>query len=142
MCVCVLLFTSVSLHLFSQVIPAWNISPIKKTGDVKKVRLPFYAPLVPAGILTPDQTGSSTSWLFFVTGSDEVWVLMWTKVTDFCLQPPQFVDILLAEEDSSDEEYRPDDEDEDETAEDVRLCNHECDQEADVNQQRCVCVCV
>lgn len=40
---------------------------------------------------------------------------------DFCLQPPQFVDILLAEEDSSDEEYRPDDEDEDETAEDVRL---------------------
>lgn len=37
------------------------------------------------------------------------------------LQPPQFVDILLAEEDSSDEEYRPDEEDEDETAEDVRL---------------------
>lgn len=36
-------------------------------------------------------------------------------------QPPQFVDILLAEEDSSDEEYRPDDEDDDETAEDVRL---------------------
>ncbi|XP_056876965.1 GON-4-like protein isoform X2 [Takifugu flavidus] len=51
------------------VIPAWNISPIKKTGDVKK--------------------------------------------------PPQFVDILLAEEDSSDEEYRPDEEDEDETAEDT-----------------------
>ncbi|CAF88964.1 unnamed protein product, partial [Tetraodon nigroviridis] len=50
------------------VIPAWNISPIKKSGDVRK--------------------------------------------------PPQFVDILLAEEDSSDEEYRPDEEDEDETAED------------------------
>lgn len=31
------------------------------------------------------------------------------------------MDILLAEEDSSDEEYRPDEEDEDETAEDVRL---------------------
>ncbi|CAF92692.1 unnamed protein product, partial [Tetraodon nigroviridis] len=51
------------------VIPAWNISPIKKSGDVRK--------------------------------------------------PPQFVDILLAEEDSSDEEYRPDEEDEDETAEDT-----------------------
>lgn len=38
------------------------------------------------------------------------------------LQPPQFVDIPLAEEDSSDEEYRPDDEEDDETAEDVRLC--------------------
>lgn len=31
------------------------------------------------------------------------------------------MDIPLAEEDSSDEEYRPDEEDEDETAEDVRL---------------------
>lgn len=41
--------------------------------------------------------------------------------SDCYLQPPQFVDILLAEEDSSDEEYRPDEEDEDETAEDVRL---------------------
>jgi len=30
------------------------------------------------------------------------------------------VDIPLAEEDSSDEEYHPDEEDEDETAEDVR----------------------
>ncbi|XP_061680698.1 GON-4-like protein [Syngnathoides biaculeatus] len=51
------------------VIPAWNISPIKKSRDAGKVR--------------------------------------------------QFVDIPLAEEDSSDEEYRPDDEDEDETAEDT-----------------------
>ncbi|XP_069372572.1 GON-4-like protein isoform X2 [Paralichthys olivaceus] len=51
------------------VIPAWNISPIKKTNDVNK--------------------------------------------------PPQFVDIPLAEEDSSDEEYHPDEEDEDETAEDT-----------------------
>ncbi|XP_045915181.1 GON-4-like protein isoform X1 [Micropterus dolomieu] len=51
------------------VIPAWNISPIKKTSDVNK--------------------------------------------------PPQFVDIPLAEEDSSDEEYRPDEEEEDETAEDT-----------------------
>ncbi|XP_068423200.1 GON-4-like protein isoform X2 [Clinocottus analis] len=50
------------------VIPAWNISPIKKT-DVNKA--------------------------------------------------PQFVDIPLAEEDSSDEEYHPDEEDEDETAEDT-----------------------
>ncbi|KAM7373712.1 hypothetical protein PAMP_008546 [Pampus punctatissimus] len=32
---------------------------------------------------------------------------------------PQFVDIPLAEEDSSDEEYRPDEEEEDETAEDT-----------------------
>lgn len=40
----------------------------------------------------------------------------------FCLsyfQAPQFVDIPLAEEDSSDEEYHPDEDDEDETAEDV-----------------------
>ncbi|XP_050925660.1 GON-4-like protein isoform X2 [Lates calcarifer] len=51
------------------VIPAWNISPIKKTSDVNKA--------------------------------------------------PQFMDIPLAEEDSSDEEYRPDEEDEDETAEDT-----------------------
>ncbi|XP_034456389.1 GON-4-like protein [Hippoglossus hippoglossus] len=51
------------------VIPAWNISPIKKSNEVNK--------------------------------------------------PPQFVDIHLAEEDSSDEEYRPDEEDEDETAEDT-----------------------
>ncbi|KAL7382553.1 hypothetical protein ABVT39_024333 [Epinephelus coioides] len=51
------------------VIPAWNISPIKKTSDVNKA--------------------------------------------------PQFVDIPLAEEDSSDEEYRPDEEEEDETAEDT-----------------------
>lgn len=33
-CVCVL-----QSALSSQVIPAWNISPIKKSGDVKKVRL-------------------------------------------------------------------------------------------------------
>nr|XP_057903381.1 GON-4-like protein isoform X1 [Doryrhamphus excisus]XP_057903382.1 GON-4-like protein isoform X1 [Doryrhamphus excisus]XP_057903383.1 GON-4-like protein isoform X1 [Doryrhamphus excisus]XP_057903384.1 GON-4-like protein isoform X1 [Doryrhamphus excisus] len=51
------------------VIPAWNISPIKKSAPVSKV--------------------------------------------------PQFVDIPLAEEDSSDEEYRPDEEEEDETAEDT-----------------------
>ncbi|XP_044028246.1 GON-4-like protein [Siniperca chuatsi] len=51
------------------VIPAWNISPIKKTSEVNKA--------------------------------------------------PQFVDIPLAEEDSSDEEYRPDEEEEDETAEDT-----------------------
>ncbi|KAM6903919.1 GON-4-like protein isoform 1-T1 [Lycodopsis pacificus] len=51
------------------VIPAWNISPIKKMSDVNKA--------------------------------------------------PQFVDIPLAEEDSSDEEYHPDEEDEDETAEET-----------------------
>uniref|UniRef100_A0A665TW53 Myb-like domain-containing protein n=1 Tax=Echeneis naucrates TaxID=173247 RepID=A0A665TW53_ECHNA len=51
------------------VIPAWNISPIKKNCDAMKA--------------------------------------------------PQFVDIPLAEEDSSDEEYRPDEEEEDETAEDT-----------------------
>ena len=33
---------------------------------------------------------------------------------------PQFVDIPLEDEDSSDEEYRPDEEEEDETCEDVR----------------------
>ncbi|XP_060721563.1 GON-4-like protein isoform X2 [Tachysurus vachellii] len=37
------------------------------------------------------------------------------------LQGPQFVDIPLEEEDSSDEEYHPDEEDEDETAEDTLL---------------------
>ncbi|XP_040909824.1 GON-4-like protein isoform X2 [Toxotes jaculatrix] len=51
------------------VIPAWNISPIKKTSDINKA--------------------------------------------------PQFVDIPLAEEDSSDEEYRPDEEEDEETAEDT-----------------------
>uniref|UniRef100_UPI003AAB0102 uncharacterized protein n=1 Tax=Centroberyx gerrardi TaxID=166262 RepID=UPI003AAB0102 len=51
------------------VIPAWNISPIKKSSELNKA--------------------------------------------------PQFVDIPLAEEDSSDEEYRPDEEEEDETAEDT-----------------------
>ncbi|XP_029918856.1 GON-4-like protein isoform X2 [Myripristis murdjan] len=51
------------------VIPAWSISPIKKSSDMNK--------------------------------------------------GPQFVDIPLADEDSSDEEYRPDEEDEDETAEDT-----------------------
>ncbi|XP_070778322.1 GON-4-like protein [Enoplosus armatus] len=63
---CLSLSLSFSLSL---VIPAWNISPIKKTSDVNKA--------------------------------------------------PQFVDIPLAEEDSSDEEYRPDEEEEDETAEDT-----------------------
>ncbi|XP_064331436.1 GON-4-like protein isoform X2 [Phalacrocorax carbo] len=36
-------------------------------------------------------------------------------------KPPQFVDIPLEEDDSSDEEYQPDDEDEDETAEESLL---------------------
>lgn len=36
------------------------------------------------------------------------------------------MDIPLADEDSSDEEYRPDEEDEDETAEDVRLPSVAC----------------
>lgn len=43
------------------------------------------------------------------------------------LKPQQFVDIPLEEdEDSSDEEYCPDEDEEDETAEDVRenLCTH------------------
>lgn len=53
------------------VIPAWNISPIKKSSEAYK--------------------------------------------------GPQFVDIPLEEEDSSDEEYRPDEEDEDETAEETLL---------------------
>ncbi|XP_053302865.1 GON-4-like protein [Pleuronectes platessa] len=65
------------------VIPAWNISPIKKTNEVNK--------------------------------------------------PPQFVDIHLAEEDSSDEEYRPDEEDEDETAEDTFL---ESDMESTASSPR------
>ncbi|KAK7933477.1 hypothetical protein WMY93_004373 [Mugilogobius chulae] len=51
------------------VIPAWNLSPIKKSTDVNK--------------------------------------------------PPQFVDLALADEDSSDEEYRPDEDEDDETAEDT-----------------------
>lgn len=41
-------------------------------------------------------------------------------------QPPQFVDIPLEEEDSSDEEYCPDEDEEDETAEEVKrlfICN-------------------
>ncbi|KAM9368502.1 GON-4-like protein [Phaethornis superciliosus] len=37
------------------------------------------------------------------------------------VKPPQFVDIPLEEDDSSDEEYHPDDEDEDETAEESLL---------------------
>ncbi|XP_035759825.1 GON-4-like protein isoform X1 [Egretta garzetta] len=37
------------------------------------------------------------------------------------VKPPQFVDIPLEEDDSSDEEYQPDDEDEDETAEESLL---------------------
>nr|XP_046273124.1 GON-4-like protein [Scatophagus argus] len=65
------------------VIPAWNISPIKKTSEVNKV--------------------------------------------------PQFVDIPLAEEDSSDEEYRPDEDDEDETAEDTFL---ESDMESTASSPR------
>lgn len=41
----------------------------------------------------------------------------------FVLKHPQFVDIHLdADEDSSDEEYCPEDEDDDDTAEEVRLC--------------------
>ncbi|KAM8921557.1 GON-4-like protein [Pelodytes ibericus] len=52
------------------VIPTWNLSPIKKVGELKA---------------------------------------------------PQFVDIHLAEEDSSDEEYRPEEEEEDETAEESLL---------------------
>ncbi|XP_041099041.1 GON-4-like protein [Polyodon spathula] len=52
------------------VIPTWNISPIKKSSEVK---------------------------------------------------PPQFVDIPLEDEDSSDEEYCPDEEEEDETAEETFL---------------------
>uniref|UniRef100_A0A8C0ARY7 GON-4-like protein n=1 Tax=Buteo japonicus TaxID=224669 RepID=A0A8C0ARY7_9AVES len=41
--------------------------------------------------------------------------------------PPQFVDIPLEEDDSSDEEYQPDDEDEDETAEEVNAtCTKIC----------------
>uniref|UniRef100_A0A669QP29 GON-4-like protein n=1 Tax=Phasianus colchicus TaxID=9054 RepID=A0A669QP29_PHACC len=42
-------------------------------------------------------------------------------VSSVVLQPPQFVDIPLEEDDSSDEEYQPDDEDEDETAEESLL---------------------
>lgn len=42
------------------------------------------------------------------------------KFIQVCLKGPQFVDIPLAEEDSSDEEYRPDEEEEDETAEEVK----------------------
>uniref|UniRef100_A0A8C3CX45 GON-4-like protein n=1 Tax=Cairina moschata TaxID=8855 RepID=A0A8C3CX45_CAIMO len=44
-----------------------------------------------------------------------------TIITSVLLQPPQFVDIPLEEDDSSDEEYQPDDEDEDETAEESLL---------------------
>uniref|UniRef100_H2L7R1 CASP8-associated protein 2 n=1 Tax=Oryzias latipes TaxID=8090 RepID=H2L7R1_ORYLA len=46
---------------------------------------------------------------------------------------PQFVDIPLDEEDSSDEEYRPDEEDEDETAEDTF---HESDMESTASSPR------
>lgn len=81
-------------------IPAWNISPIKKTSDVNKVKS------------QPVQSSKNS---------------LCPSLSGFrlrlccCSQAPQFVDIPLAEEDSSDEEYRPDEEDEDETAEDVRL---------------------
>ncbi len=53
-----------------------------------------------------------------------------------CVQAPQFVDIPLAEDDSSDEEYRPDEEDEDETAEDVRICSDW------LQTKHTICVCV
>ncbi|XP_029942509.1 GON-4-like protein isoform X2 [Salarias fasciatus] len=49
------------------------------------------------------------------------------------LKPPQFVDIPLAEEDSSDEEYRPDEDDEDETAEDTF---HESDLDSSTSSPR------
>ncbi|XP_033978186.1 GON-4-like protein, partial [Trematomus bernacchii] len=65
------------------VIPAWNLSPIKKTSDANKA--------------------------------------------------PQFVDIQLAEEDSSDEEYHPDEDEEDETAEDTFL---ESDMESTASSPR------
>lgn len=65
------------------VIPAWNLSPIKKHNDVNK--------------------------------------------------PPQFVDMALADEDSSDEEYRPDEDEEDETAEDTF---HESDLDSTASSPR------
>ncbi|KAI7799091.1 putative GON-4-like protein [Triplophysa rosa] len=65
------------------VIPAWNISPIKKPIEMKK--------------------------------------------------GPQFVDIPLEDEDSSDEEYQPDEEEEDETAEETLL---ESDLESSVSSPR------
>ncbi|XP_030597777.1 GON-4-like protein isoform X1 [Archocentrus centrarchus] len=47
------------------------------------------------------------------------WNISPIKKTSDIIKAPQFVDIPLAEEDSSDEEYRPDEEEEDETAEDT-----------------------
>lgn len=77
-----------------QVIPAWNISPIKKSSEVYKVR--------GREVVNPSSLE--------VCSGDH---------TLCCPQGPQFVDIPLEEEDSSDEEYRPDEDDEDETAEEV-----------------------
>ncbi|XP_054878476.1 GON-4-like protein [Poeciliopsis prolifica] len=47
------------------------------------------------------------------------WNISPIKKSSDATKAPQFVDIPLAEEDSSDEEYRPDEEEEDETAEDT-----------------------
>ncbi|CAN9503565.1 unnamed protein product [Ophioblennius macclurei] len=61
------------------------------------------------------------------------WSLSPIKTSGDGNKPPQFVDIPLAEEDSSDEEYHPDEEDEDETAEDTF---HESDMENSISSPR------
>lgn len=88
-----LVMSSLSLLTSRQAIPAWNISPIKKSLDIGKVKVQS-CPLRVREVAE--------------------------RSPHLCVQGHQFVDIPLAEEDSSDEEYRPDEEDEDETAEDVR----------------------
>ncbi|XP_034016629.1 GON-4-like protein isoform X2 [Thalassophryne amazonica] len=61
------------------------------------------------------------------------WNISPIKTSSDAIKAPQFVDIPLAEEDSSDEEYRPDEEEEDETAEDTF---HESDMESAASSPR------
>uniref|UniRef100_A0A803VH05 GON-4-like protein n=1 Tax=Ficedula albicollis TaxID=59894 RepID=A0A803VH05_FICAL len=60
-----------------------------------------------------------------ISETEDIPLFVSKKLAQFVLSvvpnPPQFVDIPLEEDDSSDEEYQPDDEDEDETAEESLL---------------------
>ncbi|TNM92668.1 hypothetical protein fugu_018070 [Takifugu bimaculatus] len=94
------------------VIPAWNISPIKKTGDVKKVRpQSFYASFVPpCGSSVQILLGKAMILIFLhikrlrvsvIFSLLSLWTSFWPKKT------PQMKSTV------------PDEEDEDETAEDT-----------------------
>uniref|UniRef100_A0A8B9MS12 GON-4-like protein n=1 Tax=Accipiter nisus TaxID=211598 RepID=A0A8B9MS12_9AVES len=56
-----------------------------------------------------------------ISETEDIPLFVSKKLFWFGFSPPQFVDIPLEEDDSSDEEYQPDDEDEDETAEESLL---------------------